>query len=66
MLGRPVFTIAIITIGLDVVIRVIAIAFIGTDLPQVHDPWGLRTLDVAGATIEQRHIAMLLITIYGG
>lgn len=62
MIGRPVFTIAIITIGLDVVIRVIAIAFIGTDLPQVGDPWGLKTVNVFGATLEQRHIAMVLTT----
>jgi branched-chain amino acid transport system permease protein len=62
MLGRPVFTVAIITIGLDVVIRVIAIAFLGTNLPQVGDPWGLRTVGVLGATVEQRHIAMVLIT----
>jgi branched-chain amino acid transport system permease protein len=62
MIGRPVFTIAIITIGLDVVIRVIAIAFIGTDLPQVGDPWGLKTVDVFGATLEQRHVAMVVIT----
>lgn len=62
MLGRPVFTIAIITIGLDVVIRVIAIAFIGTDLPQVDDPWGLKTVNVLGATVEQRHIAMVVTT----
>ncbi|MBX6748292.1 MAG: branched-chain amino acid ABC transporter permease [Micromonosporaceae bacterium] len=62
MLGRPVFTIAIITIGLDVVIRVIAIAFIGTDLPQVGDPWGLKTVNVFGAILEQRHIAMVLTT----
>jgi branched-chain amino acid transport system permease protein len=62
MLGRPAFTIAIITIGLDVVIRVIAIAFIGTDLPQVGDPWGLTTMRVMGATVERRHIAMVIIT----
>jgi branched-chain amino acid transport system permease protein len=62
MLGRPVFTIAIITIGLDIVIRVIATAFVGTNLPQVNDPWGLRTSLILGASVEHRHIAMVLTT----
>jgi len=62
MLGRPAFTVAIITIGLDTVIRVVANAFIGIDLRQVHDPWGLSTVDIAGAAIQQRHIAMVVTT----
>jgi branched-chain amino acid transport system permease protein len=62
MLGRPAFTVAIITIGIDVVVRVVSGAFIGAELRQVHDPWGLSTVDVIGAPVQQRHIAMMVTT----
>jgi branched-chain amino acid transport system permease protein len=62
MVGRPVFTVAIITLGLDIVLRVIVNGFIGLDVRQVGDPWGLRTVELAGVAVEQRHVAMLATT----
>jgi branched-chain amino acid transport system permease protein len=63
MIGRPVFVIAIITLGLDVVIRVIVNVAIGRDVRQVGDPWGLSTVDILGITVQQRFIAMILVLI---
>jgi branched-chain amino acid transport system permease protein len=63
MIGRPVFVIAIITLGLDVVIRVIVNVAIGRDVRQVGDPWGLSTVDVLGITVQQRYIAMIIVLI---
>lgn len=60
MLGRPAFTVAIITIGLDIVVRVVASAFIGIELRHVRDPWGLKTVNVMGAAVQQRHLAMIV------
>ena len=60
MVGKPVFIIAIITIGVDIVVRVVAGAFIGVDLRSIGDPWGTKTLAVGSVVIEQRHLAMLL------
>lgn len=60
MVGRPVFAIAIITIGLDVIVRTVAHAFIGVNLRHVDDPWGLAIVDVGGVTVQQRHIATVL------
>ncbi len=62
MIGRPAFTVAIITLGVDVVVRVIASAFIGIELRQVNDPWGLKSTVIFGAEVQQRHIAMLITT----
>lgn len=59
MVGKPVFVIAIITIGIDVVIRVVVNRFIGLDVKPVGDPWGLSNLTVAGVVVQQRHLAML-------
>lgn len=59
MVGRPVFVVAIITIGVDIAIRVIANGFIGLGARQVGDPWGLRRLQVGPLAVQQRHVAML-------
>jgi branched-chain amino acid transport system permease protein len=62
MIGRPVFTVAIITLGVDVVIRVVANAFIGIELRQVGDPWGLKSMSLFGIEVQQRHVAMIITT----
>jgi branched-chain amino acid transport system permease protein len=62
MVGRPAFAVAIITLGVDVVIRVVAIAFIGIDIRQVGDPWGLDSVTIFGAAMQQRHLAMIATT----
>ena len=63
MIGRPVFVVAIITLGLDIVIRVIVNTFIGVDVRQVGDPWGLSTTEVLGLTVQKRYIAMMVVLI---
>jgi branched-chain amino acid transport system permease protein len=60
MVGRPAFTVAIITLGIDAVVRVIASAAIGIELRQVGDPWGLDTTVLFGAEVQQRHLAMVV------
>ncbi|WP_112274508.1 branched-chain amino acid ABC transporter permease [Lentzea terrae] len=59
MVGKPVFVVAIITIGVDVVIRVVTNAFIGLDVRQVGDPWGLTTVSFLGAEVQQRYLVMI-------
>jgi branched-chain amino acid transport system permease protein len=61
MVGRPVFAIAIITLGIDIAVRVVVNAFIGLDVRQVGDPWGLATWTLPGGVLlERRHLAMVL------
>jgi branched-chain amino acid transport system permease protein len=62
MLGRPAFTVAIITLGVDVVIRVFANAFIGIELRHVRDPWQLKSTSLFGVEVQQRHLAMIVTT----
>ncbi len=63
MIGKPVFVIAIITLGVDVVIRTVVNSFIGVDIRQMGDPWGLKQLKVGSVTIDQRHLATLVTTL---
>jgi branched-chain amino acid transport system permease protein len=62
MVGRPVFVVAIITLGIDVIIRVVTNNYIGIELRHVGDPWGLKPTTLAGVEVQQRHIAMLVAT----
>lgn len=60
MIGKPAFVVAIITLGIDTVVRVIANGFIGLNVRQVGDPWGLDKTTIAGLQVEKRHVAMLI------
>jgi branched-chain amino acid transport system permease protein len=63
MIGRPVFVIAIITLGLDIAIRTVVNVAIGVNVRQVSDPWGLATVEVLGLTVQQRYLAMILVLL---
>jgi branched-chain amino acid transport system permease protein len=62
MVGKPVFVMAIITIGVDIVLRVMSNRYIGVQPKAIRDPWGLATLDVAGVIVQQRNLAIIAMT----
>jgi branched-chain amino acid transport system permease protein len=61
--GRPAFTVAIITLGVDIAVRIVVNMFIGLDVRPVNDPWGLSVVQVGGVHIQQRHAAMLVTMV---
>jgi branched-chain amino acid transport system permease protein len=63
MIGKPVFVISIITLGADIVIRVVVNAYIGLDVRQVGAPWGLSTSRLLGVEVQQRHLIMFVTTM---
>lgn len=62
MIGKPVFVIAIITLGIDIVVRVVLSGFIGVDVRQVGDPWGLDQVSLGGVLVQERHLVMFATT----
>lgn len=60
MVGKATFVIAIITIGIDIVVRVVSGAFIGVDPLILGDPWGLDVVTIGGVNIQHRHLAAIL------
>jgi branched-chain amino acid transport system permease protein len=60
MIGRPIFAIAIITIGIDIIIRTVAHAYIGPLVRHVGDPWGRSLLHIGPIRMEQRHLAAVI------
>ncbi|QYJ02861.1 branched-chain amino acid ABC transporter permease [Nocardioides panacisoli] len=61
MVGKAVFVIAIITIGIDVIVRTVAGAFIGRDPRPIGDPWGNATVSIGSVTVYERHIAAFIV-----
>jgi branched-chain amino acid transport system permease protein len=60
MVGRPPFTVAIITLGVDVIVRVVAGAFIGIELRRSVTPGVSRRPRLFGVEVQQRHLAMIV------
>jgi branched-chain amino acid transport system permease protein len=59
MVGRPAFVVAIITIGIDIVVRVVASGFIGLGARPIPNPWGLERVEVLGLLIQERHLVAM-------
>lgn len=60
MIGEPVFAIAILTIGIDIVLRIIVNDLLGNDIRSIPDPWGLKTTKLGDVVIQERYVAMLV------
>jgi branched-chain amino acid transport system permease protein len=63
MVGRPVFVVAIITIGIDIALRVITSGFIGLGARPIPNPWGLERAPLLGLQIQERHLAAMATLI---
>ncbi|MBW3614072.1 MAG: branched-chain amino acid ABC transporter permease [Actinobacteria bacterium] len=61
MVGRPTFAVIMITVGLAIVIeQAVIIIWGGATLP-LDDPWGLRTLSLAGVVVAQSDLARIVV-----
>jgi branched-chain amino acid transport system permease protein len=63
MVGQPVFAAVMVTIGLDIVLRVIANRMIGFGVRGVADPWRLDRMELLGLLVFQRDVAVILMTV---
>ncbi len=61
MVGRPVFVVAIITIGIDIAVRVVASGFIGLGARPIPNPWGLERIDALGLAVQERHLVAVAV-----
>lgn len=56
MIGEPLFSIAIITVGVDIVLRTVTDDFIGQGTRPIGDPWGLEVMGILGVNINTTQI----------
>ena len=63
MVGRPAFSAATVTVGLFIVLLILAGRLIGSELVNVNDPFGLNTIEVLGSTLFTVDIGRLVISM---
>lgn len=60
MIGEPLFSIAVITLGLEAVLRTIGTDGVGTNKRRLAIPWGTGGFDLGGAFIAWSFVAALI------
>lgn len=63
LVGRPPFSAVMVTIGVDIILRVVTHDLIGLEQRSIGDPWGLRSIEIAGVGIAQSDVAVLAASI---
>jgi branched-chain amino acid transport system permease protein len=63
MIGEELFAVAIVTLGVDIVLRTITNDFIGTNSRPLGDPWGTAVLDVGWVRIAHTEIVQMAVTV---
>ena len=63
MIGEPLFSVAMVTIGLDIVIRTLTNDLISTDPRPLNDPWGVNVLEVGPLTIAHTEIVTIVTAV---
>ena len=63
MIGEELFAVAIVTLGIDIVVRTITNDFIGNQSRPLGDPFGTRILDLGFALVPYTVIAQLVTTL---
>lgn len=63
MIGEELFAIAIVTLGVDIVLRAITNDFIGTNSRPLGDPWGTSILDLGWVRIAYTEIVQMAVTV---
>lgn len=61
MVGRPTFSVAMITIGLAIVLRQVVAATAGYDDRTIGDPWGASTVTFAGAQVTLVSLVTIVV-----
>ncbi|HWM22288.1 MAG TPA: branched-chain amino acid ABC transporter permease [Ilumatobacteraceae bacterium] len=59
MIGEPLFSVAVITLGLEIVLRVFAIDTVKIQFRSLAVPWGNRSFSIGGADINWSYIAAM-------
>lgn len=60
MVGKPVFSVAILTIGLNIAMLVVAFDLIGVNIRSLGDPWGLKSVSIGDVTVSHKDLATII------
>lgn len=63
MVGQPVFSAAMVTVGVFFALLTVATRLIGTDIRRAGDPWGLETIMLGDVRLFQVDIAKVVVGV---
>jgi branched-chain amino acid transport system permease protein len=63
LVGQPVFSAAMVTVGVFIVLTMVANRLIGPDILTVGDPWGLGRVEIGGFRFFQVDLAKIVISL---
>jgi branched-chain amino acid transport system permease protein len=63
LVGQPVFSAAMVTVGVFIVLTMVANRLIGPDILTVGDPWGLERIEIAGYRLFRIDLAKIVISL---
>jgi len=63
LVGQPVFSAAMVTVGVFIILTMVANRLIGPDILTVGDPWGLERVVIAGVNVFQVDVAKIVISL---
>jgi branched-chain amino acid transport system permease protein len=63
MVGKPVFSVAILTIGLNIALTVIGFDLIGVQIRSLGDPWGIQVLKLGDLVVSRKDAATIVASI---
>ena len=63
MIGKPLFAVAMITLGLDLIIRTVTNDFIDNTNQGLGDPWGVNVIEVGVFRIAQTQVVTIVVLI---
>jgi branched-chain amino acid transport system permease protein len=63
LVGQPVFSAAMVTVGAFIVLTMVANRLIGPDILTVGDPWGLERVTIGGVRFFQVDLAKIVISL---
>lgn len=63
MVGQPPFSAAMVTVGVFIVLFIVAFRLIGPNIITVGDPWGLQRSTIFGVRVPQVDLAKIVISL---
>ena len=63
MVGKPAFSVAILTIGLNIALTVIGFDLIGVEIRSLGDPWGIQVVEIGQLVVSQKDVATIVASV---
>jgi branched-chain amino acid transport system permease protein len=66
MIGEPLFSVALITLGLDLIIRITTNDLMDNTTQGLGDPWGVKVVEIGFFRIAQTQVVTIVVLIVAG